>query len=375
MKRVVYIVSDIDKSIGFEWIAEGLDPKQFNLSFVLLNDKPSYLGKWLTARGIKVYEFPIGGKWRWPLMISKIMGILRKEKADVIHTHMYQADIIGQLAGRIRGVKKRVYTRHSSNESKKYHNKNFIDKLVNSLCSDVVAISENVKNILIEQEKIDPAKVHLIHHGLDLKRFENVPSKDIEILRAKYNTGNKHPVIGVIARYSHWKGIQYTIDAFAELLKYYPNALLIMANAKMGDYKDALAEKLKLLSSSSYEEIVFEPDLFALYQLFDVYVHVPIDPELEAFGLTYVEALAAGIPSVFTPSGVAREFIQDGKNALLVNFKDSSSILTAIKKILSDKELCKSLSDQGKKDVQKLFSLDGMIAKLETVYGGTRIST
>lgn len=367
-RKVVYIVSHIDKAIGFEWIAAGLDKSKFELSFILLNDRPSYLATHLREMGIPVTEFSPGGKSRWIQTAWKIARILRKEKADVIHTHMYVADILGQIAGRLAAVKTRVYTRDSSNESRKYHRKNRIDRFVNRHCTHVLAISENVKNILVQEEKVNPEKIRLIHHGFDLERFSQVPEPEIRSLREKYNPAGKTPVIGVVARYSHWKGIQYIIDAFADLLKEYPGALLLLANAKKGDYKDELAARLAQLPERSYHEIVFEHNLFALYQLFDVYVHVPIDPELEAFGQTYVEALAAGIPSVFTLSGVAREFIRDGHNARVVDFQDAGHIREAVSQLLKDPALGKKLAEQGREDVKKYFSLETMIGKLESLY-------
>ena len=367
-RKVFYIVSHIDKAIGFEWIAEKLDATRFDLSFILLNDQPSWLAQHLREKGVRVWEFPPGGKSRWMLTVWKIAGILRKEKAAVIHTHMYVADILGQLAGRLAGVKTRVYTRHSSNESRKYHRKNRIDRFVNQQCTHVLAISENVKHILVAEEKVDPRKIRLIHHGFDLARFSRVPEAEILDLQAKYNPGGKRPVIGVVARYSHWKGIQYIIDAFEGLLPEFPHALLLLANARKGDYKDELAARLARLPEGSYQEIVFEHNLFALYQLFDVYVHVPIDPELEAFGQTYVEALAAGIPSVFTLSGVAREFIHDRQNALVVGFRDAGQIRDAVRQLLLDPPLGRRLAEQGREDVKKYFSLETMIGKLESLY-------
>lgn len=367
-RKVVYIVSHIDKAIGFEWIAAGLDKKKFALSFILLNDKPSYLAAHLREMGIPVTEFSPGGKSRWIQTAWKISRILRKEKADVIHTHMYVADILGQIAGRLAGVKTRVYTRHSSNESRKYHRKNRIDRFVNRHCTHVLAISENVKEILIKEEKVNPEKIRLIHHGFDLDRFAQVPEADIRALDGKYNPAGKRPVIGVVARYSHWKGIQFIIEAFRDLLKAYPQALLLLANARKGDYKDELAAQLAQLPVGSYHEIVFEHNLFALYHLFDVYVHVPIDPELEAFGQTYVEALAAGIPSVFTLSGVAREFIRDRQNAMVVDFQDAGQIRDAVKWLLQEPASGKKLGEQGRQDVKKYFSLEGMIGKLESLY-------
>lgn len=367
-RRVVYIVSHIDKAIGFEWIAARVDKERYDLSFILLNDKPSYLATHLREQGVPVTEIRPGGKFRWPLVLMKLVRQLRRQKADVIHTHMYVADILGQLAGKWAGVKTRVYTRHSSNESRKYHNKSRIDRFVNRNCTHILAISENVRDILIREEGVDPGKIRLIHHGFDLDAFRQVSTEAITRLAARYNPENRHPVIGVVARYSHWKGIQYIIEAYRNLLPEYPGALLILANARKGDYREEIAGLLAALPAGSFVEIEFEHDLFALYRLFDIYVHVPIDPELEAFGQTYVEALASGIPSVFTLSGVAREFIVQERNALVVGFQDAEQIRQAIKRLLSDPSLQERLIEQGIKDVSEKFSLGLMISKLEDLY-------
>ena len=369
-RQVTFIISQIDKAIGFEWIAENLDRSRFDLSFILLNEKPSYLAKFLREKGVRVDElFFSGRKQDLPFLLLKVLNLLRRRKPDVIHTHMYIADLVGQFAGRLLGVKRRVYTRHSSNESRKYHKKQRIDKIINSLSTHVVAISENVKNILNNEEGVPGERIRLIHHGFDLERFENIPPSEAVELAAKYNPNNRKPVIGVVARYSHWKGIQYAVAAFKKLLQDYPNALLLLANAKRGDYKDELDRLLKAeLPEDSYFEIEFEHNLFALYQLFDVYVHLPIDPQLEAFGQTYVEALAAGIPSVFTLSGVAREFIRSGENALAVDFENSEQVYEAILKLLSDEDLRRKLAANGKRDVREMFSLETMIDKMEKLY-------
>ena len=369
-RKVTFIISQIDKAIGFEWITENIDQSRFDLSFILLNEKPSYLAKFLREKGVAVDElFFSGRKQDLPFLVLKVLNLLRKRKPDVIHTHMYIADLVGQFAGKLLGVKKRVYTRHSSNESRKYHKKQRIDKIINSLSTHVVAISENVKNILANEEGVAEERIRLIHHGFDLARFENIPTSEIEELSAKYNPAARRPVIGVVARYSHWKGIQHAVAAFKKLLGDYPNALLLLANAKRGDYKDELDRLLKSeLPADAYHEIIFEHNLFALYRLFDVYVHLPIDPELEAFGQTYVEALAAGIPSVFTLSGVAREFIRNGENALTVDFENSEQVYEAIVKLLKDEDLRRKLSANGRRDVKKMFSLEIMIDKMERLY-------
>ncbi|MBY0424108.1 MAG: glycosyltransferase family 4 protein, partial [Cytophagales bacterium] len=171
----------------------------------------------------------------------------------------------------------------------------------------------------------------------------------------------------VISRYTHWKGIQYTIPAFKELLKKYPEAVLVLANAQ-GEYANEIQHLLSELPNDSYREIRFESQLGALYSLFDVFVHVPIDEHSEAFGQVYVESLAAGVPSVFTRSGIANDFVQDGWNALEVPFQDSASIAVAIERILTDENLRTHLISHGKALAMERFGLNRMIDSLEKLY-------
>lgn len=366
--RVTIVVSNIDKSVGFEWLVDRIDRDRFELTFILLNETPSYFAEYLKEVGITVNELEFKGKADIPFLVLKVMAAFLRNRPDVVHTHLFGANLIGQTAAIFSFIKKRVYTRHSSNENRRYYGKQWLDLYVNNLVTHIVAISTNVETVLEQEEGVRPDKIRLVHHGFDLDRFASVPNADIERLLSKYNAQRKRPVVGVIARYSHWKGIHYIIPAFASLLESHPNALLILANARRGDYKEQIAEQLSSLPEDSYVEIEFEHDLFALYRLFDVYVHTPIDAELEAFGQTYVEALAAGVPSVFTLSGVAPEFIRHEENALVVNFENSSEIVSAIRRLLGDTDLASRLSASGQFDVKQLFSIDDMVKKLEKLY-------
>jgi glycosyltransferase involved in cell wall biosynthesis len=271
------------------------------------------------------------------------------------------------IAARLAGVEKRIYSRHHGS----YHHEYFpsaikYDRFINFLSTDIVAISENVKNILIDYEGVPREKIHLIHHGFDLDAFRNVNTEKIMQMRQKYLSESPYPVVGVISRYIEWKGIQYIIPAFKKLLLTYPHAHLILANAK-GNYEKQIQELLKEIPRQNYTEIVFEDDLFTLYRVFDVYIHTPINKNIEAFGQTYVEALASGIPSVFTLSGVAKEFIVNRKNALVVDFQNSDSIYDAVMELLKNESLRNTLIQNGQQSVEP-FALNIFIRKLEELY-------
>lgn len=367
-KKVVYIVSDIEKALGFEWTAFHL-ASRLDLSFILIGKKDTPFITYLQQINVPYTEvtdemYPsVFKKW------IRIYFILKAQKPDVVHIHLWRAMVLGLTASWILRIKKRIFTRHYSTlHYFEYPSGRKWDLLFNWLATDIVAISENVKTILIRWDKAKKSKIHVIHHGFDLNYFQNVSQERIDLIRKKYALSGSGPVIGVISRYLKLKGVPYIIDAFKQIRLYYPDAHLVLANA-IGDYSVVIKELLQEIPSSGYSEITFEADLAALYQTFSVFVHVPIDVHSEAFGQTYVEALAAEIPSVFTLSGVAPEFIRDGDNALVVDYKNPSAIFVSVKLLLDDERKRLTLKKNAMRSVTDKFEIETMIRKLMLLYG------
>jgi glycosyltransferase involved in cell wall biosynthesis len=366
-KKIIYIVSDIDKSLGFEWISPGLK-ENFDLSYILIGILNSQLEQFLKRNNIPVRSFRYQKKTDLIAIWFKIFLLLKKEKPDIIHTHLWIANLVGLSSGRFAGIKKRIYTRHHSMLHHVEHPSGLKwDRMSNRLATNIVAISENVQSILLDLENVPRNKVALIPHGFDFAYFQQVEPGRIQALYEKYNINPKaYPVIGVISRFTAWKGIQFIIPAFQKLLRQYPNANLVLANAT-GDYANQLEQLLEKLPQSSFTKIKFEDDLSALYRLFTIFVHTPIGPKVEAFGQTYVESLIVGIPSIFTLSGIAPEFIEHEKNALVVDFESETSLYESMIRMLKDQDLRLSLVRNGKVSVNE-FSLARHISRLKNLY-------
>ncbi len=363
--KVTYIVSNIDKAVSFEWIVNSINNK-IELSGIILNKTEPYLYKWLQKKNIECHYISHLGKKSYLTSLLKTIKILRKIKPNTVHTHLFDANLIGLSAAKILNIKNRVYTRHHST----YHHEYFpkavkYDLLANRMATKIVAISKNVERVLTTKENVNSNKVALIHHGFNINDFKTVSMKDVIQLKSKYNI-HSEPVIGVVARYTKLKGIEYIITAFKHILTEYPKATLVLANANGVD-REYIQSYLKDLPQDNYKEIAFEPNLFALYQLFNIYIHTPINKEIEAFGQTYIEALAARIPSIFTLSGVASEFINHRQNALVVPYKNSSEIKKNILELLKNEKLRNQLIDNGYNSITA-FHLNTFINKLELLY-------
>ena len=355
--------------MAFEWLATSDLQKKFELNFILLNPGSSYLEAFLKEKGLPVTFIRFAGKKSMVRAFSQVFIKLIKIRPDIVHAHFLDANLIGISAAFLARVPKRIYTRHHSSFHHFYFPKGvYYDLFVNSMSTKIVAISNMVKQILVEKERVAEDKIALIHHGFKLKMFESIDKSRIEKVRERNKVPMySYPLLGVIARFEEWKGIQFIIPAFRKLLEHYPEAHLILANAN-GIYEGKVDELLATLPKKSFTKIRFEYDIPALYKLFDVYVHTPVNNHSEAFGQTYVEALASRVPSIFTVSGVATEFIKNEVNAMVVDYRHSGQIYDATTRLLENGQLRESLKKNGYASVKKRFEFQKMTDSLIQLY-------
>jgi glycosyltransferase involved in cell wall biosynthesis len=368
MKKILYIISEIDKALEFEWAAQHLKD-DFDLHFILLNptsENPA-LAHFLSSLNIPYTIIEYKKKIEIPRIIFTLYHHIKKIQPDIVHTHLLKANLLGLTAAKLAGVKTRIYTRHHSSYNHIYHpNKVWYDHYCNFLATDIIAISPLVKKILMEWEKVPEHKIHLIPHGIPFQMFQNVSEEESTTLRKKYNPQNKYPVIGVISRFTQLKGIQYIVPAFEKLLKHFPNAYLILAGAE-GDFASQINKQLSQLPQDSFCKISFEKNLPALYKLFDIFIHTPIDEHSEAFGQVYIEAMASEIPIICTISGIAHQLVKNKRNALVVPYKNSNAIYEAIIQLIKDPSLSNTISAYAKENV-KVFSLENKVKLLKELY-------
>jgi glycosyltransferase involved in cell wall biosynthesis len=367
--EILYIIA-AQQNWGFlEWVCRELRGRGFNLTFLLLHPGEAPLAAFLREAGVPHHQIQVAHRSDLPRAAWQIRGFCTRRRFDLVHTHFMNACLAGLAGGVLAGIPVRIHTRHHSSPHPSSDRKRWeqsFDYLNNRLSTRIIAPCEDVRRRLLE-EGVEPDRIELIHHGYDLDAFRDVSEERVQRLRRKYGVPEGGPVIGSISRYIGPKGVQYTVEAFGLLRQKYPDARLVLANA-WGSSADTIRARLARLPAGSCVEIPFEADVYALYKLFDVFVHVPVATGVEGFGQTYVEALAAGVPSIFTKAGIAHEFITHRENAWLVDYEDSSQIEAGMATLLENTVLRGRLIRQGRQSVEQRFGLERHVARLEELY-------
>jgi glycosyltransferase involved in cell wall biosynthesis len=367
--RVCHVLSDVDQSHLIETHGEMMDKARYDIGFVFLGKRRPQLFDFFRERNyfVRFFEFN-GAKSELPRAVFRLRKVFKEFQPDIVHTHLVEASLTGLIAAKTLGIKRRIHTRHHGVEAHTYYPRGvYYDKIINRLSKKIIAISRIVADALTNLEKVAPEKVTTIPHGFDLENFTASEQK-VQELKQKYELENHYPVIGSIARFIHWKGVQNTIPAFVKILEKYPHAKLVLANAT-GPYKEEIHALLKnSLDEKRYVVIEFERSVFALYKTFDAFVHVPVNRDFEAFGQVFIESLAMEVPSVFSLAGVANDFIKDKENALVVPYDDAEAIAKSLNLILGDEELRRKIVKKGREDVWRMFHQTRFGAQLDALY-------
>lgn len=339
----------------------------YELKVVLIGRGNTYHEKFLIANNIPVFQIGYHSKGDFLYACMKLINFLRQERPSLIHSHFWLATFTSIPISWLLRIPNRVITRHHGNFHHIYHKKGvWIDIILNRLATLIISPTVNIRNLMMQSEYVRPTKIEVINHGIDCNYYSATTEERVQTIRKRYDIPGTAPVIGVISRHLEWKGIQYTIAAFEEVVKSVPTAHLILANAN-GKYRTILENRLRNLPANSYTIIEYENDIASLYSIFDIFVHVPIDIFSESFGLIYIEAMAAGKPCIFTLSGVAPDFIRHEYNALVVGYKNHSQIVSSILRLQSDKKLADKLITNGKESASQ-YSDVVMGQRIKNVY-------
>ncbi len=202
----------------------------------------------------------------------------------------------------------------------------------------VVANSQFTADTIIKNYPTAASKVRLCYKSVDVERYQ-------EVFRYREATppDPDRQVILFVGSNMHRKGVPDLIKAAPGVIKEHPEIqFVIVGNDKSIFQLEGLCASLGISCNFEFEGWRSQADLLGYYQHATIFVMPSLT---EALGVTFLEAMAAGVPVIGTNVGGIPEIIQDGINGLLVPVKSPSSITEAINHLLSDDQLRKNLAE------------------------------
>jgi phosphatidylinositol alpha-1,6-mannosyltransferase len=204
--------------------------------------------------------------------------------------------------------------------------------------------------------------------GVDTTRFRPLPAIERASTRARFGLPPSGPMVLSVSRLVPRKGMDTLIEAVSRIAPRHPQLTLVMA----GEGRDR--SRLDRLATKAGVPVrmlgrVPAPDLADLYACADVFALCCRARwgglEQEGFGIVFLEAAAAGIPSVAGDSGGSAEAVVDGDTGFVVDPADVTAVADAIDRLVSDPALASRQGQAARQRAESDFAYDGLARRLE----------
>lgn len=292
-------------------------------------------------------------------VLTRLIRLMRMFRPDLVHTHAFRADLWAGLAAKMSRVPFFV-TSIRNNEWECFRTEQpfpaaqmamTMSKLATSLADALIAVSEGVRNHLVNVQKISPAKIRVIPNGLDLERLDR-PRSHPSILRRDLNLPPDAVLVGTLAVFKPRKGLSHLIEAARTVVSRSPDVHFLLAGE--GPERIQIERQIDRLGLGGRVRLLgFRSDPLALLDALDIYV---LPSLFEGFPRSILEAMALGKPVVATDIGGSREAVGHDVSGVVVPPKDSRALAEAIHRLVGAPSLRKSMGEAGRRMVDERFN-------------------
>lgn len=205
----------------------------------------------------------------------------------------------------------------------------------------VISNSEGLKELAKKTKT--KKEIGIVYNGIDIDHFKP---------EAKNIPRDKFIITPGASRVTDRKGLNYLIEAAAELAPKYPQVYLkIMGDGNAREKLEQLAKNLKMDDKIKFLGRIPREETTKYYQEASLFVLPSLN---EGMSNAMLEALAVGLPIISTNTGGASELVADGQNGFIVEFKDSHDIAEKIEKLILDEDLRKKMSAASRMLAEKM---------------------
>ncbi|MEP7194014.1 MAG: glycogen synthase [Actinomycetota bacterium] len=312
--------------------------------------------------------------------------------ADLVHSHTWYANLAGHLASLLAGVP-HVLTAHSLEPMRPwkaeqlgggYDVSSWAERTAYESAAAVIAVSAGMRlDVLSSYPWVDPAKIHVVHNGIDSQRWQPDSSPEgLEAVR-RHGVDPERPSVVFVGRITRQKGLPYLLRAAAEL----PPEVQLVLCAGSPDTPQILAEVEALISELRLErqgvvwitEMLPRADVIALLSAATVFACPSV---YEPLGIVNLEAMACGLAVVATATGGIPEVVVDGATGWLVPIEQVgdgsgtpvdpdrfvSDLAGALNQAVGDPQRARRLGQAGRRRAVESFAWSAIGEQTMAVY-------
>lgn len=303
----------------------------------------------LRSMGMTVTSIPKRAKLDTQLT-QRLQAHMQARHSDIVHTHLFAADVWGTRAAVRNGVRAIISTEHGLNTYEGIV-KQRLKRVARKKQHAIVAISKTVQAYVQEICPEVTDRVSVIYNGIDLKKF----------------TFTEHRVTAVplrIAVVGRMEGVKGQLDLIAALpFVRAPYQLHFIGDGTDRGAAQRLVKKLRLQESVFFDDA--RTDIEEVYRAAEIVI---VPSRSEGLGMVALEALASGCAVIANRIPGLSEIITDKLHGLLVDMRDQHAVAYAVDTLIDHPEMRAQLRHAGSEMVHSRFSVDTMVLEYQQLY-------
>ena len=226
----------------------------------------------------------------------------------------------------------------------------------------ITAISQYLKNFALKQGAAAP--IEIVPNGVDIKRFtQEYKIEDLIALKSKLGEFEKDKFIITTSRLVEKNAVDDVIKALGHLpanIKF----LILGAGSDENNLK-LLVKNLKLENRVLFLGHIGQEDLPKYLAMADIFIRPSLS---EGQGISFIEAMAAGLPIIATPVGGIVDFLHDKDTGLLCEVRNPENIALKVRTYLEDKGLMEKIKVNAKELITRGYDWNLISIKMENIF-------
>lgn len=376
--RVAHVIESIGRGGAERLLVDiaRVADRSFALHVYTLYRQPRTQAEALRAAGVPETCLDLRGKRDLSRGYRRLIALLERDRADVVHTHLFSANLLGRLVARRLGVPV-VSSLHDADYEAVVREGNpglakwkqrllqAADSLTARLSrAQIVAVSEYVAASARRRLCVRPDCVRVIYNAVDTETFHPRVKEGGPQTRSVLGLPQDALVVISIGRMTPQKNQGILLEATRILQANGIDTFVLLAGD--GPWRSRYEARARDLGLSSRALFLGDrPDVPDLLGAADVMAFPSLH---EGFGLALVEALACALPVVASRITPISEIVRDGQTGLLIDPRSAEDLGSGLAVLLRDEGRRHRMGTAGRRDVLARFSLPVMIARLEGLY-------
>lgn len=351
-----------------------------------------------TEEGVTGYHAPAELRGGDPVLatLGTDLLIAGDVRADVVHSHTWYANLAGHLAGLLHDIP-HVLSAHSLEPLRPwkaeqlgggYAVSTWAERVAYEGAARVIAVSGGMReDILRAYPHLDPAKIEVVHNGVDVQAWSRPADEAIAAVAERYGIDQSRRAVVFVGRITRQKGLPHLLQAAAHL----PDDVQLVLAAGAPDTPELLAEVTRLVEDLQrtrsgvvwIEDMLPREEIMALLAAGTVFACPSI---YEPLGIVNLEAMAVGLPVVASATGGIPEVVADGETGLLVPLAQvldgtgtptnpeqfAADFAAALIRVLDDDDTATAMGKAGRRRAEEQFSWETIARRTIEIYDELR---